>query len=84
MIVYFDTNSCAEFHWTPLHEVLIKYHLKTTVEDEEYIRDKFANDSTFRHSIIMRNNHIVTHYFDTRLLNYMSSVGAELFDFHDY
>ena len=44
----------------------------------------FPKDSTFRHTLIMKNQHIVTHYFDTRLLNYMCSVGVELFDFCDY
>ena len=34
--------------------------------------------------IIMENQHIVTNYFDTRLLNYMCRVGVELFHFCDY
>ena len=84
MISYFDTNSCAEFHWSPLHELLIKYHIQISREDEQITRQKFLHDSSFRHRLIMRNNHIVTHYFDARLLNYMSSVGIELFDFYDY
>ena len=84
VVAYFDTNSCAEFHWVPLHELLVKYHIQITGEDEQNVRYKFANDSTFRYTVIMKNNHIVTHYFDTRLLNYMCSVGIELFDFNDY
>ena len=31
MIAYFDTNSCAAFHWLPLHEIIIKYYLKIMV-----------------------------------------------------
>ena len=84
MITYFDTNSCAEFHWLPLHELLIKYHSKINKEAIEDVKHKFVTDTSFRYKLIMRNNHIVTHYFDTRLLNYMSSVGIELFDFYDY
>ena len=84
MIAYFDTNSCAEFHWSPLHELLIKYHSHISKETIEDVKHKFATDTSFRYKLIMRNNHIVTHYFDTRLLNYMCSVGVELFDFYDY
>ena len=84
MIAYFDTNSCAEFHWLPLHELLIKYHSKINKEAIEDVKHKFVSDTSFRYKLIMRNNHIVTHYFDTRILNLMSSVGIELFDFYDY
>ena len=84
MISYFDTNSCAEFHWLPLHELLIKYHSKTTGDDLMVVREKFSQDTAFRHDLIMKNQHIVSHYFDTRLLNYMNSVQLELFDFSDY
>ena len=82
-VAYFDTNSCAEFHWKPLHEMLIKYHIAITNESEEKVRENFLNDGTFRHTLLMKNNHIVTHYFDTRLLNYLVTVGIELFDFYD-
>ena len=82
VITYFDTNSCAEFHWLPRHEIIIKYYLKINGDDENDVRDRFSKDSTCRHTLIMKN-HIVTHYFHTRLLNYMCSVGAELFDFCD-
>ena len=84
MISYFDTNSCAEYHWLPLHELLIKYHIQISRDGEDDVRQKFVNDTSFRHKLIMRNNHIVTHYFDTRLLNYMCSVGIELYDLCDY
>ena len=77
MIAYFDTNSCAEFHWLSLHEIIIKYYLKIS-------GDRFSKDSTLRYTLNMKNQHFVTYYFDTRLLNYMCSVGVELFDFCDY
>ena len=35
MIAYFDTTSCAEFHWLPLHEIIIKYYLKISGDDED-------------------------------------------------
>ena len=84
MIAYYDTNSCGEFHWLPLHELLIKYHSKINKEAIEDVKHQFVTDTSFRYILIMRNNHIVTHYFDTRLLNYMSSFGIELFDCYDY
>ena len=42
---YFDTSSCAEHHWTPLHNVLIKYISTVSCEEEEAVRQKFENDS---------------------------------------
>ena len=72
----------TSFYWLPLHELLIKYHSKINKEAIEDVKNKFVTNSSFRYKLIMRNNHIVTHYFDTRLLNYMSSVGIELFDFY--
>ena len=73
----------TSFYWLPLHELLIKYHSNINEEAIEDVKHKFASDTSFRYKLIMYNNHIVTHYFDTRLLNYMSSVGIELFDFYN-
>ena len=66
---------------TLFHRKEYSHISKETIED---VKHKFATDTSFRYKLIMRNNHIVTHYFDTRLLNYMCSVGVELFDFYDY
>ena len=41
---YFDTNSCAEFHWKLLLELLIKYYVKCTNEDEKEVRNKLTTD----------------------------------------
>ena len=49
MIAYFDTNSFAEFHWLPLHQIIIKYYLQISCDDEKDVRDRFSKDSTFRH-----------------------------------
>ena len=84
MAAYFDTNSCAEFHWKPLHQLLIKYEAKIANEEEQVLAERFQNDSSFRHKTILKNSHIVSHYFDCRVLNYMATVGVELFQFTDF
>ena len=80
---YFDTNSCAEYHWTPLHELLIKYVAKTGNLTEDYLRQKFQNDSTFKRQLILSNLHIVSSYFDARTINYFATVNRELFAYDD-
>ena len=42
---YFDTNSCAEYHWKPLHELLIKYDVAVNNTNEQEVRDKVENDA---------------------------------------
>ena len=34
MPTYFDTCNCAEHHWTPLHQLLIKYYAAVTNQSE--------------------------------------------------
>ena len=80
---YFDTNSCAEYHWTPLHELLIKYVAKTGNLTEDYLRQKLQNDSSFKRQLILSNLHIVSSYFDARTINYFATVNRELFAYDD-
>ena len=83
MPVYFDTNSCAEFHWKPLHTLLIKYHSAIHRKDEKDIHDKFYNDNSFKRNLILKNLHIVTNYFDARVINYNATVNKILYDYSD-
>ena len=80
---YFDTNSCAEFHWKPLLELLIKYYVNCTNEDENEVRNKLTTDFKFRRELILNNLHIVTSYFDVRTINYFSTVVKQLFQYND-
>ena len=48
MAAYFDTNSCAEYHWQPLHQILIKYEAEITDQHEDDVRKLFENDSSYR------------------------------------
>ena len=41
LIAYFETNRCAEFHWVPLHEIIMKYYLKISCDDEKDVRVRF-------------------------------------------
>ena len=76
---YFDTSSCAEQHWAPLHQLLIKYVAKITNKEEDMVQEKFENDSKYRYQIILQNQHIVASYFDVRHLSYKNTVLKELF-----
>ena len=44
---YFDTSSCAEHHWKPLHQLLIKYHCTTKKLNEQDVTETFNNDPRF-------------------------------------
>ena len=81
--VYFDTNSCAEFHWKPLLELLITYYCKTNNCDENDVRQKVDTNPKFKKDLIFKNLHIVTSYFDSRTINYYATVGKELFQYSD-
>jgi len=54
---YFDTASCAEHHWAPLHNLLIQYFAKISDTEENIIQEKFDNDSKFRHQCLLQNQH---------------------------
>ena len=81
---WFDTSSCAEHHWTQLHNLLIKYIAQINGEPESDIRLKFTNDSKYRHQVILQNQHIVTSYFDIRHTNYKDTVLKHLFQYEDF
>ena len=49
MPTYFDTSSCAEHHWAPLHQLLIKYYVAVTNQSEGDIFMLFFTDSAFKH-----------------------------------
>ncbi|XP_057310732.1 uncharacterized protein LOC130648690 [Hydractinia symbiolongicarpus] len=80
---YFDTNSCAEFHWKPLHELLIKYHALINNLNEDTVRQQMENDSKFKREMILQNLHIVTQYFDARTINYFATVDKKVFQYND-
>ena len=80
---YFDTNSCAEYHWKPLMELLIKYHAECTNMDLQEVRNLISIDYKFRRELVLDNLHIVTSYFDARTINYFSSVIKELMQYDD-
>eukprot|EP00111_Clytia_hemisphaerica_P012308 TCONS_00036142-protein len=80
---YFDTNSCAEHHWVPLHNLLIKYLAQINGEPEKDMRAKFNSDSRFHHQALLQNQHIVTTYFDVRHNNYKETVLKELFQYDE-
>ena len=69
MPTYFDTSSCAEYHWTPLHQHILML---------------FFTDSAFKHKLLQQNSHIVTGYFNARHINYQNTVLKELFDFQEF
>ena len=83
VMAYFRTHSCAEFHWAPLHELLIKYHALICNKDIDAIRNRFYDDNEFKMKLIQENNHIITQHFDARHLNYINTVDMELFDCDD-
>ena len=80
---YFDTNSCAEYHWKPLMKLLIKYHAECTIMDLQEVRNLISTDYKFRRELVLDNLHIVTSYFDARTINYFSSVIKELMQYDD-
>ena len=80
---YFDTNSCAEFQWKPLHELLIKYHANINNLNEHDVREKLNTNSAFKRELIMSNLHIITNYFDARCINYYATVSKEIFQISD-
>ena len=84
MASFFDTSSCAEFHWKPLHNLLIKYWAKISGRSIDEVSHTFLNDKQFRFDVLMKNSHIVSHYFDCRKLNYMRTVGQFLFNIVDF
>ena len=84
MPTYFDTSSCAEHHWTPLHQLLIKYYAAVTNQSEGDIFMLFFTDSAFKHKLLQQNSHIVTGYFNARHINYQNTVLKELFDFQEF
>ncbi|XP_066920336.1 uncharacterized protein [Clytia hemisphaerica] len=81
---YFDTSSCAEHHWIPLHNILIKYLSQITGDLEADLQVKFKSDSKFRHQVLLQNQHIVTSYFDARHHNYINTVLKELFQYEEF
>ena len=83
MPAYFDTSSCAEHHWKPLHQLLIKYHAYIKNIDEGDIYTLFRTDSAYKHKLIQENSHIVTTYFNARHINYENTVLKELLNFQD-
>ena len=83
IMTYFRTHSCAEFHWVPLHELLIKYHALINDEGVDQVRNRFHNDNEFKIKLIQENNHISTNHFDARHLNYINTVDMELFGCDD-
>ena len=83
MPTYFDTSSCAEHHWEPLHKLLIKYNAKVTNKDEDDVAKLFCTDAAYRHKVINNNSHIVTSYFNARHINYENTVLKELLQFQD-
>ena len=84
MPTYFDTSSCAEHHWTPLHQLLIKYYAAVTNKSEGDIFMLFFTDSAFKHKLFQQNFHIVTGYFNAFHINYQNTVLKELFDFQEF
>ena len=64
-------------------ELLIKYHVKCTNEEENEVRNKLTTDFKFRRELIFNNLHIVTSYFDVRTINYFSTVVKQLFQYND-
>ena len=83
VMAIFRTHSCAEFHWKPLHELLIKYHALINNEDEDVIRNRFISDPKFKIKLLQENNHVITQHFDARHLNYVNTVDMALFDCDD-
>ena len=83
MPAYFDTSSCAEHHWKPLHQLLIKYHANIKNIDEEQVSTLFHTDAAYKHKLIQQNSHIVTTYFNARHINYENTVLKELLNFQD-
>lgn len=81
---YFDTSSCAEHHWKPLHKLLIEYYATVTQTDIDEVTNKFYSDSHFKHKLIHNNLHIVTKYFSVRHANFSNTVLKELFQFSDF
>ena len=80
---YFDTSSCAEHQWEPLHKILAEYISNMVSESKEAILQKIKNDSKYRHQVLHENQHIVTSYFDTRHISYENTFLKEGLQFDD-
>ena len=83
MPAYFDTMSCAEYHCLPLLNLLILYHATVYSIDPNIVRSNAYNDHVFRRSLVLKNLHIVTTYFDARTINYYATVMKEVCQYDD-
>ena len=81
---YFDTSSCAEHRWEPLHRVLAEYLSASGLqENKQTILEKIQNDSKYRHRVLLENQHIVTSYFDARHINYENTFLKDVLQYND-
>ena len=62
---------------------MAEYLSKSGQEKTENILDKITADSKYRHQVLLENQHIVTSYFDARLINYENTFLKEGLQYND-
>ncbi|XP_066930062.1 uncharacterized protein [Clytia hemisphaerica] len=75
---YFHTNSMAENHWRPLALLLSKYKAENSCVDQEAFYQQLLEDKRLLRKTVLENQHITTHYFAARTINYYNTVMRTL------
>ena len=80
---YFTTMSCAEYHWVPLMDLIVKYLAKIQGREILDIRKEIENSPNMRRRVVLDNLHIVTTHFDARTINYYATVMKDITQYDD-
>ena len=75
---FFTTGSCAEYHFKPLRRLLELYSVATSGQSVD-----LSNRNTL-FSVLQKNTHIVSHYFDLRTKSYFQKVMHPAFGVSAY
>ncbi len=75
---FFTTGSCAEYHYKPLRRLLEQYTAHTTGTSVD-----LSNRNTL-FSVLQKNTHIVSQYFEMRTQSYFRSVMRPVFGVNAY